>query len=158
MSETSSPGKARRPVNISYSTHPNAQTSLRLSTARPFACSGLMYAAVPRIIPTLRHAGVGDVGEIAMPCLGACRSSAFARPKSSTFTVTVGAQLDVRGLQIAVNDALLVRGFERFGDLPRDRQRLSSGIGPCAIRSASVGPSTSSMTRARDAVRFFSRP
>jgi hypothetical protein len=28
------------------------------------------------------------------------------------------------GLQIAVNDPLLVRGFERLGDLLRDRQRL----------------------------------
>ena len=31
---------------------PNAQMSARLSTALPRACSGLMYAAVPRIIPT----------------------------------------------------------------------------------------------------------
>ena len=36
----------------------------------------------------------------------------------------VGADLDVRGLQIAMDDALLVRGFERVGDLLRDRQRV----------------------------------
>ena len=36
----------------------------------------------------------------------------------------VGADLDIRGLQIAVDDALLVRRFERLGDLLRDRQRL----------------------------------
>ena len=36
----------------------------------------------------------------------------------------VGPHLDVRGLQIAMDDALLVRGFERLGDLRRDRQRL----------------------------------
>ena len=35
-----------------------------------------------------------------------------------------GADLDVGGLQVAVDDALLVRGLERLGDLPRDRQRL----------------------------------
>ena len=35
-----------------------------------------------------------------------------------------GADLDVRWLQIAVDDALLVRGFEGLGDLLRDRQRL----------------------------------
>ena len=40
--ELSSPAKARRPVSISYSTHPNAQMSVRLSTACPRACSGLM--------------------------------------------------------------------------------------------------------------------
>ena len=36
----------------------------------------------------------------------------------------VRAQLDVRGLEIAMDDALLVRGFKRFGDLFRDRQRF----------------------------------
>ena len=36
----------------------------------------------------------------------------------------VRAHLDVRRFQIAMDDALLVRGFERFGDLLRDRQRL----------------------------------
>ena len=39
-------------VSISYSTHPNAHTSDRLSASRPFACSGLMYVAVPRITPS----------------------------------------------------------------------------------------------------------
>ena len=33
-------------------------------------------------------------------------------------------QLDVGGLQIAVDDAALVRGLERRGDLTRDRQRF----------------------------------
>ena len=32
--------------------------------------------------------------------------------------------LDVGGLEIAVDDPLLVRGFERLRDLLRDRQRL----------------------------------
>ena len=35
-----------------------------------------------------------------------------------------GANLDVRGLQIAMDDPLLVRRLERLGDLLRDRQRL----------------------------------
>ena len=46
------PGKGTRPVNISYSTQPNAQTSVRLSIGSPRACSGLMYAAVPAITPS----------------------------------------------------------------------------------------------------------
>ena len=50
--------------------------------------------------------------------------SAFARPKSSTFTVPSARDLDVGGLEVAMDDALLVRGFERVGDLPRDRQRV----------------------------------
>ncbi len=36
----------------------------------------------------------------------------------------VRTYLHVRGLEIAVNDALLVRRLERLGDLPRNRQRL----------------------------------
>ena len=36
----------------------------------------------------------------------------------------VGADLDVRRLEIAMDDAALVRGFEGLGDLLRDRQRL----------------------------------
>ena len=36
----------------------------------------------------------------------------------------VAAHLDVRGLEVAVNDPLLVRGFEGLGDLPRHRQGL----------------------------------
>ena len=42
VSETSSPLKARLPVNISYNTTPKAQMSARLSTGLPFACSGDM--------------------------------------------------------------------------------------------------------------------
>jgi hypothetical protein len=50
--------------------------------------------------------------------------SALASPKSSTFTVPFSSDFDVRGLQIAVNDSLFVRRFERLRDLLRDRQRL----------------------------------
>src|SRR5262249_3139855 len=63
-SVVSSPSKARFPVNISKSTHPNAHTSLRLSAGRPFACSGDIYAAVPRSVPTpVIWAGVVIVGD-----------------------------------------------------------------------------------------------
>ena len=124
--DTSSPSNARRPVSISKSTHPNAQMSARLSTGLPRACSGLMYAAVPRMSPSLRHRRRRDRRRHARGSATAAgdASIAFASPKSSTFTVPSGADLDVRRLQIAMDDALLVRGFERFGDLLRDRQRL----------------------------------
>jgi hypothetical protein len=52
VSVTSAPSNARREVGISYSTHPNAQMSERLSASLPFACSGLMYAALPINVPT----------------------------------------------------------------------------------------------------------
>ena len=48
-----------------------------------------------------------------------------------------------------MDDALFVRGFECFGNLLGDGQRLIDWNRPCAMRSASVGPSTSSITSAR---------
>ena len=116
----------------------------------PRACSGAMYAAVPRIMPSC-VAGRRSVGEfIAVGAeLAAAGSSAFARPKSSTFTVAVGGQLDVGRLQIAMDDPVLVRGLERRrrsgARSPAPRRSESA---PRAIRSASVGASTSSMTSA----------
>ena len=50
------------------------------------------------------------------------RQRIFARPKSSTFTVPSERDRDVGGLQIAMDDASVVRRFERFGDLPGNRQ------------------------------------
>ena len=48
-----------------------------------------------------------------------------------------------------MNDPLLVRRLERFGDLPRDRQRLVERNRPARDPVAtSVGPSTSSITSA----------
>ena len=61
----------------------------------------------------------------------------------------VGADLDVGRLQVPMDDALLVRGLERLGNLPRDRQRLVTESARARCRSASVSPSTSSMTSAR---------
>ena len=94
------PSNARRPVSISYSTQPKAQISARLSTALPRACSGAMYAAVPRIIPARVIAGVVIVGDI--DTLGddpATGSIAFAMPKSSTFTVPSVRTFTLAGLR-----------------------------------------------------------
>ena len=63
----------------------------------------------------------------AMPARARRARAALARPKSSTFTASSGRDLDVRRLQIAVDDALLVRGVERGGDLAGDMlQRTQS--------------------------------
>ena len=68
----------------------------------------------------------------------------------------VRAHLDVGRLQIAMDDALLVRRFERFGDLlSRSAAPRRSGSGPCAMRSASRRPSTSSITSAFTPGRVF---
>ena len=100
--------------------------SARLSTGLPRACSGAMYAAVPRIIPACVIAGVVIVGDMrhvrAAP--SPRRLHRLRQPEVEHLHRAVGAHLDVRGLQIAMDDALLVRGFERVGDLLRDRQRF----------------------------------
>ena len=121
VSDTSSPLKARRPVSISYSTAPNAQMSARLSTGFPRACSGDIYAAVPMITPICVPAAV-NVGDWfgsppgTVECLGQAKVQHLHGP--------VRPQLDVGRLQIPVDDALFVRGFQRLRDLLGDRQRL----------------------------------
>ena len=51
-------------------------------------------------------------------------SSALARPKSSTFTASVAADLDVGWFEIAMDDAGGVGGVEGIGNLLSDSQRL----------------------------------
>ena len=68
----------------------------------------------------------------------------------------IGPDLDVGRLQIAMDDALLVRRLEGGADLPGDAHRLVEfGMGPSAMRSASVGPSTSSRTSAASSICVF---
>ncbi len=74
--------------------------SARLSTGLPFACSGLIYAAVPRMKPACVIAGVvivGDNERLLLP-IGAV-SIAFANPKSSTFTAPSGVSLMLAGFR-----------------------------------------------------------
>jgi hypothetical protein len=95
-------------------------------------CSGVMYAAVPRISPAAVIAGEVIVGELRTsfppdppdpPDLPA-EPIAFAKPKSSTLTVPSSRTLMFAGLEITMDDAGFMRRFQRFGNLPRDRQRF----------------------------------
>jgi len=63
--------------------------------------------------------------------------------------VAFGIDLDVGGLEVAMDDAAVVRVFEGLGQFARDGEGLIERKGALAMRSASVGPSTSSMMRAR---------
>ena len=64
------------------------------------------------------------VGDAVASTRATTGSSAFARPKSNTFTVPSGRTLTFAGLQVAVDDALLVCRFEGVGNLLRHRQRF----------------------------------
>ena len=149
-----SPRNSFRPVSISNNTTPNAQMSARLSTGRPFACSGAMYAAVPRITPRSVRAGDRSVGEFASAA--ATRSSGverFGEAEVEHLHDAVRRDLHVGRLEIAMDDAFLVRGLERLGDLAGDGEGVGQGcprhqrVRAAAMSSASVGPGTSSMTR-----------
>ena len=147
VSDTSSPWKARRPVSISNSTHPNAQMSVRLSTVFPRACSGDIYAAVPMITPICVAPAV-SVGD----CDGSpsgLGSSAFARPKSNTLTVPSSRTLMFAGLRSRWITPASCAASSASAICFAIGRASSSGIGPFEIRSTSVGPSTSSSTSAR---------
>ncbi len=124
VSLTVSPWKSPLPVSISKSTTPNAQTSALLSTGFPRACSGAMYAAVPRITPAAvaRAVSVGECeisGDDPFLVLERLREAEVEELDPSL----VGDD-DVRGLEVAVDDPPLVRRLERLGDLAGERKRF----------------------------------
>ena len=127
--------------------------SARSSTALPRACSGAIYAAVPSTNPASVIAGV--VNAFGADGAGA-RLERFRDAEVEHLDDAVGLDLDVGGLQIAVHDALLVRGLERAAICSAMPSASFGGSGPCAMRSANVGPSTSSMTSAVVAPLFSS--
>jgi hypothetical protein len=77
-----SPTNALRPVAISYTSVPNAKTSVRASDAFPSSCSGAMYSMVPISAPSavsFRCSNEAvDEGAVADASTGP-----WARPKSS---------------------------------------------------------------------------
>ena len=97
----------------------------------PFACSGDMYAAVPRITPCIVIAGDVSVGMLVTSIrLKPDRHFGLDRLRESEvedFDDAVRAELDVGGLEVAMDDALVVRGFEGFSDLARDSESVRDG-------------------------------
>ena len=68
----------------------------------------------------------------------------------------VGSDFDIRGFQIAMDDASLVGGGDASVICIAIGSASSSAIGTSRMRSASVGPSTSSMTSAHVSPDFSS--
>ncbi len=73
--------------------------SARLSTGLPCACSGAMYAAVPRITPGVVIAGDVIVGDMVTLPETTAGSITLARPKSSTLTIPSGRSEMFAGLR-----------------------------------------------------------
>ena len=92
---------------------------------------------MPRITPIpVSIAGDVIVGEFSgSSAPGGAGSVALARPKSSTFDAVVRGERDVRRLEIAVDDPLVVRRLER---LRRSRARWRVPRQPAAALSRSA--------------------
>ena len=124
--------------------------SARLSTVFPRACSGDIYAAVPRIIPACVMAGVVIVGDIDR--LGdelAAGSIAFARPKSSTFTVLSPRTLMFAGFRSRWMTPCSCAASSASAICLAIGNASSIGIAPRAMRCDRSSPSISSITSAR---------
>ena len=81
-------------------------------------------------------------------CLGRRCFQRLGETEVEQLDAAVRQQLDVGRLEVAVDDAVLVGGFQRLGNLRGGAQRLGDGQGPCLSRSERSIPSTSSITSA----------
>ena len=69
--------------------------------------------------------GAVKVGDIARLALGlGAGIERLGQPEVEDLHRPVVSNFDVRGFQIAMDDAAIVRRVERIGDLPRDRNRV----------------------------------
>ncbi len=93
-------------------------------------------------------AGLVIVGDRDMFAAEAVGSNAFARPKSSTFTVPSSRNLMFAGFRSRWMMPCSCADSSASAICLAIDSASSMGIGPCAMRSANVGPSTISMTRA----------
>ena len=130
-------GEGAAPVNISKSTHPNAHRSVRRSTGSRAPVRDSCRPRCRRSAPCASRHG-GGVG-----CVRAGGVD-FRQSEVEHLRVAVARDLDVGRLEVAMDEAALVRRLERRGDLRTDPQRLSRRRTDAApIRSASVSPLTS---------------
>jgi hypothetical protein len=122
--------------------------SARLSTGLPFACSGAMYAAVPRMRPAaVIVAGLVNVGDAGPDAAGSPdRSMALARPKSRTLTVPSDRTLMFAGFRSRWTMPCSCAASSASAICAAIAALSSIGIGPRAMRCARSSPSTSSMT------------
>jgi hypothetical protein len=116
-----------------------------------------MYAAVPRSTPApVISDGDVIVGEwVGRRGRGGGRLQCPSQTEIEHFDGAVLAHFDVRGLQIAMDDPLLVRRLQRVGNLPRDRQRLIERYGALCNPVGQGGPFNQLQHQGADAVGFF---
>ena len=142
----------RCPASISNRTTPKAQMS-RAPVRR--ASLRLLRAHVSRRAENHpdagHHRGGGNRGRVRQRRSRARRRRLHRLGQTEVEHLhrAVRTDLDVRGLEIAMDDSLLVRRFEGLGDLSRDGQRFVERDGAFARYAARASsPSTSSSTSA----------
>jgi hypothetical protein len=113
--------------------------SVRLSTCLPRACSGDMYAAVPKMTPAC-VAGMLMVGESSDGAAGVPPN--FASPKSRTFTVPSGLILMLPGFRSRCTMPFECASSKASAICRAMRSVSSRGSGPFKF-----SPSTYSITR-----------
>src|SRR6516225_3929222 len=133
------PSKAGRPVAISYSTAPKLKRSVRASSFSRRACSGDMYATVPKAVPGLVRCS-GSIDAVGASCLvsaGVPPAEVTAGNTPSPGPATRDHPLpwgplclaarrnkDIGRLDVAVSDALRVCRIQPIGYLDREVQQL----------------------------------
>jgi hypothetical protein len=94
-----------------------------------------------------RHRGAHARGSRRIECL--------RKPEVKHLHRAVWANFDVRGLEVAMDDALLVRGFKGFRDLFGDRQRFVEGKRSAREALREILPLNQLHHKRVDTVRFF---
>ena len=145
-SDTVSPSKSLRAGQHLPQHHaegPDIGPAVDLLTPRLFGAhvgrSSENHALERRVLGEGRRERRADVSALRLPRLG--------EPEVEHLDRAVVGDLDVGRFEIAVDDALLVRRLEGFGDLQRDRDRFLDRDRPALIRSERSSPSTSSIAR-----------
>ena len=76
------------------------------------------------MMPMRVAAGLVRVGDCELSDVSRRRIEDLRQAEVEHFHRPVSTHFDIRGLQVAVNDPVIVGRFERFRDLPGDRPRF----------------------------------